>query len=168
MPIHAAVRSAAPRPEEGLTIRFCLPQGRERHDVSASNRTQEPYDPAKGTPLTVLVADDEALVRDMLAVALGAFGFQIKIAADGAAALELYRTSDIDVVLLDVQMPVMDGAETLQALRQFNPAVACIFMSGGTGKYDTETLLELGAVDLVPKPFDLGELRELIVRAATR
>ena len=135
--------------------------------MSASNRTQEPYDPANRTPLTVLVADDETPVRDMLAVALGAFGFKIKIAANGAAALELYRTSDIDVVLLDVQMPVMDGAQTLQALREFNPAVACIFMSGGTGKYDAETLLEMGAVDLGSKPFNLGKLREVIVRAAT-
>jgi CheY-like chemotaxis protein len=136
--------------------------------MSAANRTQESCDLARGTPLTILVADDEAALRDMLAVALGAFGFKIKIAADGAAALELYRTSDIDVVLLDVQMPVMDGAETLRALKQVNPEVVCILMSGGTGKYDTETLLDLGAVDLVPKPFDLGQLRELIVRAAAK
>jgi CheY-like chemotaxis protein len=134
----------------------------------SASRTQEPCDLARGTPLTILVADDEAPLRDMLAIALGAFGFKIKIAADGAAALELYRTNDIDVVLLDVQMPVMDGAETLQALKRLNPRVACILMSGGTGKYDTETLFDFGAVDLVPKPFDLGQLRELIVRAAAK
>jgi DNA-binding response OmpR family regulator len=133
--------------------------------VSTANRTQEL---CNGTPLTILVADDEAPLRDMLAVALGAFGFKIKVAADGAAALELYRTSDIDVVLLDVQMPIMDGAETLQALKRLNPEVACILMSGGTGKYDTETLLELGAMDFLPKPFDLGELRDSIVRAAAK
>src|SRR2546427_363853 len=135
-PLHAHPRGClVGRAPSGRGARnpLCLPQGRERHDVSASNRTQEPYDPANRTPLTVLVADDETPVRDMLAVALGAFGFKIKIAANGAAALELYRTSDIDVVLLDVQMPVMDGAQTLRALREFNPAVACIFMSGGTG-----------------------------------
>jgi two-component system OmpR family response regulator len=131
-----------------------------------SEKSQESKSLETGAPLTILVADDEAALRDMLAVALGAFGFTIKIAADGAAALELYRTSYIDVVLLDVQMPVMDGAETLLALKQLNPEVVCIFMSGSTGKYDAETLLELGAVDLVPKPFDLRELRDLIVRAA--
>jgi CheY-like chemotaxis protein len=131
-----------------------------------SDRTQELRPAAEGTPLTVLVADDEATVRDMLAVALGSFGFTIKIAADGATALELYRTCDIDVVLLDVQMPAMDGAETLRALRQLHPDVTCIFMSGGTGRYDADTLRRLGAVDFVAKPFDLMELRDLIVRAA--
>jgi len=117
------------------------------------------------TPLTILVADDEAALRDMLVVALGSFGFTVKLAPDGAAALKLYCECKIDVVLLDVQMPVMDGAETLRAIKQVNPEVACLFMSGGTGQYDSETLLGLGARAVVPKPFELSRLRELILRA---
>jgi CheY-like chemotaxis protein len=102
----------------------------------------------------------------MLAVVLRTFGFNVKTAADGAKALELYRAGNIDVVLLDVQMPILDGAETLRKLKQIDPGVACIFMSGSIGNYEPQTLAELGAVDLVAKPFDLVELRELIVRAA--
>jgi len=61
-------------------------------------------------------------------------------------------------VLLDVRMPEMDGPQTLAALRSINPEVRCCFMSGHTGDYSAEQLLELGASHVFQKPFGLSEL----------
>ena len=103
----------------------------------------------------VLVVDDNKAVGMMLESALRHFGFVVRLAVTGREAVELYRESQqsIDLVLLDVQMPGMDGPATLTAIQTINPAVRCCFMSGHTGKYTTEELLDMGAAHLLSKPF---------------
>src|SRR5581483_9411212 len=85
----------------------------------------------------VLVVEDERAVLQMLDVALRHYGFRVTLAASGEEAVELYRQNHgkIDVVLLDVQMPGMDGPATLAALQKINAGVRCCFMSGHTGRY---------------------------------
>src|SRR5262245_28789501 len=80
----------------------------------------------------ILVADDEACVREWLRAALQRHGFRVWLAADGEQAIDLYRRrrSEIVLVLLDVRMPVLNGPQTLARLRQMNPTVLCCFMSG--------------------------------------
>jgi len=79
-------------------------------------------------------------------------------------ALEAFgRHSDsIDVVLLDVQMPDLDGPETLAALRRIKLSVPVVFMSGHTGRHSPEDLLALGATRLLHKPFNLDELSQVL------
>jgi CheY-like chemotaxis protein len=91
-----------------------------------------------------------------------AHGFDVWLAASAPEAVELFsRHRDaIDVVLLDVRMPELDGPETLAALREHDPHVICCFMSGDTGKYTKERLMELGAALVVQKPFRLNELAD--------
>jgi CheY-like chemotaxis protein len=117
----------------------------------------------------VLVVDDESMVRDLLGVALRHFGFTVRPAAGGAEAVDLYRRhgADIDVVLLDVRMPGLDGPQTLAELRRLNPQVRCCFMSGDTGAYTTADLLTLGAARVFAKPFgSLGDLARGLREAA--
>ena len=118
----------------------------------------------------VLVADDEAAVRAVLGLALRFHGFNVWLAAGGPEAEELYRRhrGEIDLVLLDVQMPGMDGPWTLAALRQVDPGVRCCFKSGYTGDYTAEQLLELGAVRVFGKPFRLEELAGTLRRLAAK
>jgi CheY-like chemotaxis protein len=73
---------------------------------------------------------------------------------DGDDALDLYRRhrSQIDVVLLDVQMPGLDGPHTLEALQRFNPDVVACFMTENPGIYTEEDLLERGAACVFNKP----------------
>jgi CheY-like chemotaxis protein len=125
----------------------------------------EPLLPA---PPGVLVADDHKQVRQMLHTALRAFGFCVTAAADGGEAVEVYRRArgGIGIALLDVQMPVLDGPQTLAALRQIDPLVRCCFMSGGNGRYAVDELLALGAVAFIPKPFDLDVLARMLRQAA--
>ncbi len=112
----------------------------------------------------VLIVEDEPAVRQMLGVALRHFGFEVHQAGNYERAMDLYwRHRDaIDVVLLDVQMPGLDGPHTLVALQGLNPDVQAVFMSGNTGSYTAADLKDLGAAHILTKPFKLADLtREL-------
>jgi len=111
------------------------------------------------TPV-ILVVDDDDSVRRLLDRGLKQHGFETRLAGDGLQALTVYRRhlGEIDLVLLDVQMPGLDGPQTLAALRRENPAVRCCFISGHSGTYSEEELLGLGALHYFRKPFLLGEL----------
>jgi DNA-binding response OmpR family regulator len=120
------------------------------------------------TRLEVLVVEDEAAVGEMLELALRQFGFGVRLVGGGRQALEVYsrHRDTIDVVLLDVQMPDLNGPETLARLRGVNPFVPVFFMSGNTGRYSEEDLLALGATRVLQKPFRLDELDRLLRQLA--
>ena len=103
----------------------------------------------------VLVVDDEAAIGRMLDLALSQGGFAVRLAATGKEAVEIYRKhhDEIALALLDVQMPEMDGPATLAALQKINPAIKCCFMSACTGKYTSQELLDMGADQMMMKPF---------------
>ena len=111
----------------------------------------------------ILVVDDNEGIRRMLQSALRALNFEVRAAGSGDEALDLFRRHTIDLVLLDVQMPVMDGPETLARLRQIDPQVRCCFMSGNSGAYTVEELLRRGATHVIQKPFRLADLRQAIL-----
>lgn len=113
----------------------------------------------------ILVVEDDAAVGEMLEVVLRNYGFVVKLALSGQEAIELYQQQHqtIALVLLDVQMPKMDGPTTLAALKKIRPNLRCCFMSGHTGKYDTDELLGMGACHVFPKPFpNLGLFTRLL------
>ncbi len=108
----------------------------------------------------VLVVDDEPQVRRLLELLLAREGLTVWSAGAGQAAVELFKQhhAAIAAVLLDVQMPGLDGPWTLAALRQVDPQVRAVFFSGGTGDYDAELLLAMGAARVLQKPLDLGQV----------
>lgn len=120
----------------------------------------------------ILIVDDDAINRKVLERSLGQLGYVTESAADGRAALERVAAATsgeapaIDLVLLDVQMPVMDGVATLRALAH-DPAVVnlpIIVVSGVEAQDTVVRCLELGAIDYLHKPFDP---RLLDVRVST-
>jgi two-component system, OmpR family, response regulator len=119
-------------------------------------------------PRGVLVVDDQEPVRRVLSAGMWSHGFAVWLAAGGAEAVEVYRRHRdlIDVVLLDVQMPGLDGPATLAALRETNPGVCCCFMTGDSGRYTEQTLAGLGAVAVFRKPLRLREVAQQLVRLA--
>jgi len=110
----------------------------------------------------ILVVDDDDSVRNFLNIGLKHHGFAVWPAADGQQAVQLYQqhASEIDLVLLDVRMPGLDGPQTLAALRQLNPQVRSCFMTGQAGHYSEEELLKLGAARVFLKPFQLAEMTQ--------
>jgi anti-anti-sigma factor len=135
-------------------------------------RTAEAEDGPDGPPPGVLVVDDETAVLCVAAAHLRRDGLRVWWAGRGPQAVELYRRhlGEIDVVLLDVLMPEMDGPHTLAALQALHPAVRCCFMTGNPEPYTEEVLLQMGALRVFQKPFAFAEvsaaLRELARPAA--
>ena len=118
----------------------------------------------------VLVADDEAEIRDVLEVGLQREGFRVWLAADGQEALSLYRVhhANIDVVLLDVLMPRLDGLTTLDALKSIGPTIPCCVMSGYFGEHTEAGLRAKGAHTVFAKPFHLPEVAHVLRTLAGR
>jgi len=121
----------------------------------------------------ILVVEDDDAIRTMLQKALPPFGYAVWTTGSGEEAVELYRQcrQDVDLVLLDVQMPVLDGPETLVRLRQLNPALCCCFFTGGLGHYTVNDLLILGAARVLRKPISLSDatalFRQLLAEKAS-
>jgi CheY-like chemotaxis protein len=95
----------------------------------------------------VLVVDDEALVRRVVCRRLQMDGFRVWEARNGAEAVEFYRAfrDEIQLVLLDVRMPEMDGPGTLREIRELNPKAVVCFLTGHSERYSEEELRQLGA-----------------------
>jgi CheY-like chemotaxis protein len=112
----------------------------------------------------ILIADDMALILTLLKFEVEHRGFNVWLAVDGDDALDLYRRhgDEIDLVLLDVQMPGLDGPQTLEALQRLSPDVVVCFMSGNFGSYTEEELLERGAAWIFSKPFRPFEVADLL------
>lgn len=108
-----------------------------------------------GRPPAVLVVDDDHTLRTVLASVLRRRGFVVWAAAGGAEAVAVYRHHgrEIDVVLSDVNMPGMNGPDTLAALRGVAPGVSCCFMTADARPGTREALLALGGLAVLDKPF---------------
>jgi DNA-binding NtrC family response regulator len=112
----------------------------------------------------VLIVDDEQLIRNLLAHCFRLQGLRVYVAESGPEGVEIYRREQkgIDLVLLDIRMPGMDGPTTLAAIQQLDPGVRCCFMSGDPGNYSREDLLRMGSLRLFEKPLQLSELVETL------
>lgn len=114
----------------------------------------------------ILVVDDEPQVRRVMRVALTAEGYTIFEARNGEEALNSFRTDPPDVVLLDLNMPVMDGLAACREIRR-NSSVPIIMLTVRSGERDKVLALDAGADDYVVKPFSMQELLARL-RAALR
>ncbi|MDO8614104.1 MAG: response regulator [Dehalococcoidia bacterium] len=113
-------------------------------------------------PGKILIVDDDPEVcmatRDFLSIK----GYEVAVAEGGREALRLLDASPADVVLLDVAMPDMDGMETLKRIVATYPAMPVIMVTANADIEITSKVLQLGAADYVPKPFDLDYLAQAI------
>ncbi len=107
---------------------------------------------------TILIVDDEAGVRDLLGDALRIAGYDTVEAADGAAALVAWRAGPVDLCIVDVNMPTMDGFEFVEVVRRENESTPILLLSARDAAVDVARGLRLGADDYVRKPFGLEEL----------
>ena len=106
----------------------------------------------------ILIADDEASLRDALGIILRHAGYEVRMATDGAQAVELFMRERPDLVVLDVMMPRLSGFEVCEALRAISPDVPLLMLSAKGAVDDRRNGLRAGADDYVVKPFDDEEL----------
>jgi DNA-binding response OmpR family regulator len=113
-------------------------------------------------PKKILVVDDEPEVRQLMEHFLTERGYEVRIAENGRLALAALDTFMADVVLLDMHMPEMDGLETLKRLAVRSPSLPVIMVTVNDDVETTTHLLQMGAADYVPKPFNLDYLEQTI------
>ena len=116
---------------------------------------------------TVLLVDDEESVQKLLTYPLEREGYRVVQARDGEEALERYRAESIDLVVLDLMLPRLDGLAVCRSLREARSAVPIIMLTARGDEGDKVLGLELGADDYITKPFSIREFRSRI-RAVLR
>jgi DNA-binding response OmpR family regulator len=107
---------------------------------------------------SILVVEDEERISAFVAKGLSAAGYACRIADNGLAAVELARSDEFDLILLDVGLPGIDGFEVLRRVRGFNDTVPIIMLTARTATSDTVAGLDGGANDYLAKPFKFDEL----------
>lgn len=118
-------------------------------------------------PGVAVVIEDDADVRNLVGAVLRQSGFEVHVAPDGRAGVELVRTHEATVVTVDVGLPDIDGYEVLRRLRSFSTCYVVMLTSHGD-ELDTLTALQSGADDYLTKPFRPRELRARIAAMLRR
>lgn len=116
----------------------------------------------------VLVAEDEAPIREALRDTLEGAGYAVLAAEDGRRAFELLLTHEVDLVLLDVNMPEINGFKLLRMMGKECPGTPCIILTAHGEEKERVKGLELGADDYVVKPFSIAELLARIAAVLRR
>lgn len=113
--------------------------------------------------VSILVVDDEEGIRNSLTAYLKLEGYDVDTAADGRIAVERLRQKKFNIILLDINMPGMDGLDTLQAIKSIDFSIQVIMMTAYSTFDKTMKSLEYGATDYILKPFDdLEEILKLV------
>ena len=144
----------------GQVIKF--PSREERTSRTAADRPLR--------KLTILLAEDHSSLRDIVSVYLMRQGYHVRTAGSGQNALDVLQAEEIDLLLLDLMLPGMDGFEVLRRLRESKaaPQPYVVVVSALTTEPDRKKAEELGCDDYLPKPFHLPHLLERVVAVEKR
>ncbi len=158
---HKGAMTISSRPGEGTLVRLSFPGSDIRPAPEAKAAA-----PAPPRGLRILLVDDDELIREAAPELLGLLGHHVIIAGSGTAGLEALESDpDIDVVILDVNMPDMDGEETLARIRERWPELPVVLATGYL-REDLKAAISPGSrVFSLPKPYTLEEARRALVEA---
>jgi PAS domain S-box-containing protein len=146
----------------GTTVAVFLPLAEPAPEAAPAEQPS-----AEASFLRILLVDDEDLVRAATADMLKALGHTVRECRDGSDAIDVFSTSPegFDLVILDMVMPLMSGADALARMRAVNPRLRAILSSGYSLDEEAQQLLGTGSLVLIQKPFTISDLAEAIARA---
>lgn len=113
--------------------------------------------------LRVLIADDQPGVRFLLEIVVKECGHEAYLAQNGLEAVEMARSINPDLVFMDVRMPLNGGLEALGEIKETNPEIDVIIMTAYGSEQTISDALEKGAWCYIAKPFDVNEIKELLI-----
>ncbi len=116
----------------------------------------------------VLVIDDDEVARDSAKVLLSRWGYRVSLAERGEQGLELLQRDPPDLVVVDLQMPGISGLEVLKAVRETDPTMVCIMVTGFATLESAVDAMKQGAYDFLAKPFSPDELKLVVTRGLER
>ncbi len=115
----------------------------------------------------ILVVDDAFFIRKVLKDILNDIGYtNVLEAADGLAAVEMYKKNKPDLITLDINMPKMDGMQALKKLKSIDPKVKVLMVTSVEQKHIVHNAIKLGAKDYIVKPFNRSMIGAIIDRVA--
>jgi two-component system cell cycle sensor histidine kinase/response regulator CckA len=149
-------------PGQGTTFHIYLPAIQATDEADTSERVVG-VEISSGQE-TILLVDDEGSIRDLGKLMLARKGYRVLLARTGEEALEIYREkgADIDLIVLDVNMPGMGGSKCLQELLKINPKARVVISSGYSSEGQSKDIASSGAVGFVPKPFTQAEMLKTV------
>mgnify|MGYP001443773846 FL=1 len=113
---------------------------------------------------TILIVDDEVVLLEVLHKRLYGFGYNTLTATCGEEAMDIYKKNNVDLILLDVKLPGINGMQVLQEIRKADPWLPIIIMTAYSGVQGAVEAIKLGANDYIAKPFAIEELKFVISR----
>jgi CheY-like chemotaxis protein len=119
---------------------------------------------APAASVTVLVADDNEVAQRLCRRVLEKAGHTVLTASDGLEAVSLALANPLDMILMDVAMPGMDGLEAMRQIKAQKPGMAIVIASAHSMASDRERFLAAGADDVLSKPFRLTDLTAVVDR----
>ncbi len=157
-------------PGRGTTFRISLPRAIDVQTTNRESAFREPSNLTSPGAVRVLVVDDEAMVREVLAEALEAEGCEVVSAESGESALEFYDRDEgrFDAVFTDIGMPDMNGWELVTAIRQRSKTIPLAIVSGWADAIGWDTRHAAKADWVVAKPFDITKIAKIANEIAER
>ncbi|WP_319583625.1 ATP-binding protein [uncultured Pseudodesulfovibrio sp.] len=159
---------AASRPGLGTAFHFCMPFGLLSRAAEEALDGPVPFCRPEGD-CAVLLAEDEPINRMALTAFLEKIGYKASAAENGAEALRALDAGNFGLVLMDIQMPVMDGVTAIRAIRsgeagERNASIPIVALTAFAMSGDRGNFIEAGANEYLPKPVDLDQLAQVMTR----
>lgn len=150
-------------PSVGTTFKIYLPAAGEQRDAPEEVQLPQNISPLRGKE-TILIVDDEEMIRDIANDMLSTFGYTVLQADSGEKALAIYEReiSNIDLVILDLGMPGIGGEKCLYAMIERNPNLKIIVASGYAAHKFAQNPLKFGAMKFICKPYQLDEMLQSV------
>jgi signal transduction histidine kinase len=149
---------------KGTTFILHLPIGFGEEIKEAKEKTEK-KPPGVTRPARILVIDDEAAVRDILSRMLRTKGHQVDVAEDGDKGIERFKEDPFDLVFTDLGMPKMSGWEVGKALKELDPKIPVVMITGWGMELDRGKMSESGIDLIISKPFNFDQVSELVYEA---